>query len=66
LGYLYDYFTKFLVPCYEANGIENVPAPTRAEFVSLWPNQNWYPSMGDVPMGSEMENQLNAACPPSD
>jgi hypothetical protein len=64
LGYLYDYFTKFLIPCYEANGIQNPPAPTRTEFVTLWPNQRWFPSTGSSPMGTDSESQLNAACPP--
>lgn len=62
LGYLYDYFTEFVVPCYEANGIDNPPAPSREDYVALWPNQNWYPSMGidpDSPEGVAIEE----ACP---
>lgn len=43
LGYNYDYLTEFIVPCYEANGQANPPAPSRDEFIATWPNQNWFP-----------------------
>jgi hypothetical protein len=44
LGYNYDYLTQFIVPCYEANGMANPPAPSREEFIANWPNQNWFPA----------------------
>lgn len=62
LGYLYDYFTKFVVPCYEANGITNNPAPTREAFITQWPNQNWFPSMGDVADTADGD-AIETACP---
>jgi hypothetical protein len=61
LGYIYDYLTEFLVPCYEANGIENPAPPTREEFIANWPNQNWFPSTGLF--GEEREYAVNKACP---
>lgn len=48
LGWSYDYFTEFLVPCYEANGFAVPPAPSRADFIAKWPNQNWFPSAGSI------------------
>ncbi|WP_223692186.1 hypothetical protein [Leifsonia poae] len=48
LGWSYDYFTKFLVPCYEANGAVVPPAPSRADFIANWPNQNWFPTAGSI------------------
>jgi hypothetical protein len=44
LGYIYDYLTQFLAPCYEANGMENPPPPSRADFIANFPNQNWWPA----------------------
>jgi hypothetical protein len=43
-GYLYDYWTRFLVPCYEANDhpIDESP-PARNDFVARWPFQEWSP-----------------------
>jgi hypothetical protein len=61
LGYIYDYLTEFLVPCYEANGIQNPAPPTREEFVATWPHQNWFPSTGLF--GDEREYAVNRACP---
>jgi len=61
LGYIYDYLTEFLVPCYEANGIENPAPPTREEFIANWPNQNWSPSTGLF--GEERDYAVNRACP---
>ncbi|WP_426516893.1 hypothetical protein ACPPVQ_19145 [Diaminobutyricibacter sp. McL0618] len=64
LGYLYDYLTEFLVPCYEANGISEVPAPSRAEFIAKWPNQNWFPSDG-AGMDGAKAAAISKACPPA-
>lgn len=62
LGYLYDYLTKFLVPCYEANGITEIPAPSRAEFVASWPHQNWFPTDGGLMEGTKAA-AIAKACP---
>ncbi|CAN5308744.1 hypothetical protein BH09ACT6_BH09ACT6_22570 [soil metagenome] len=62
LGYLYDYLTEFLEPCYSANGIENPPPPSREDFVANWPHQDWYPSLGLV-MGTSRETAIIEACP---
>ena len=61
LGYIYDYLTEFLVPCYEANGIENPAPPTREEFIANWPNQNWFPMTGLF--GEDRDYAVNKACP---
>ena len=63
LGYLYDYLTEFLVPCYEANGITELPAPTRAAFVANWPHQNWFPTDGAA-MDGDRAAAIARACPP--
>lgn len=66
-GYLYDYLTTFLVPCYEANGITNPPPPSRADFISAWPNQNWFPTIGaglELADNPEKGNAIKQACPP--
>jgi hypothetical protein len=62
LGYLYDYLSRFLAPCYAANGIANPPAPSREDFVAKWPRQNWFPEMGPV-FGTPAAAPLIAACP---
>ena len=64
LGWIYDYLTEYSVPCYEANGIVVPPAPPREEFVANWPNQGWYPSVGDHPMAmdAEWDAALSKAC----
>jgi hypothetical protein len=63
LGWSYDYFTEFLVPCYQANGIDVPPAPSREDFISKWPHQNWFPSPG---MGADPDKTaaIQKACPP--
>ena len=47
IEYRYDYLTKFLAPCLEANGVEVSPAPDRRVFVEGWPQFGWYPSTGN-------------------
>ena len=59
LGYIYDYLTTFVVPCYEKNGAPQSPAPTKEFFVENWPNQDWYPSY-TIPEEGEA---LDEACP---
>ncbi|MFC9557985.1 hypothetical protein [Agromyces sp. NPDC056965] len=55
LGWIYDYLTEYYVPCFELNDIVVPPAPPRAEFVANWPNQGWFPSVGDHPMAMDQE-----------
>lgn len=55
LGWIYDYLTEYYVPCFELNDIAVPPAPPRAEFVANWPNQGWFPSVGDHPMAMDPE-----------
>ncbi|KRC61203.1 hypothetical protein ASE14_09760 [Agromyces sp. Root81] len=64
LGWIHDYLTEYYGPCLEANGIEVPPAPPRAEFVANWPNQGWFPSVGDHPMAmdAEWDAALAEAC----
>lgn len=60
LGYLYDYFTQFVVPCLEAHGQPQAVPLTRAEFIARWPDQGWFPSSNrDAPDGEATD----AACP---
>ena len=63
LGWSYDYFTRFLVPCYEANGIDVPPAPSRDDFISKWPDQNWFPSPG-MTSDPDKDAAIQKACPP--
>ncbi|GAA1444814.1 hypothetical protein [Leifsonia poae] len=62
LGWLYDYLTRFLAPCYQANGIANPPAPSRADFIAKWPHQNWFPSDGGL-MDGPRAAAIVKACP---
>lgn len=62
LGWSYDYFTKFLVPCYEANGVVVPPAPSRADFIAKWPNQNWFPTAASIE-DPERAAAVAKACP---
>lgn len=64
LAWLYGYLTEFLAPCYEANGYDNPPAPTEAEFIADWPNQGWFPIVNDPSLAPDREAALNEACPP--
>ncbi|WP_157155937.1 MULTISPECIES: hypothetical protein [unclassified Diaminobutyricimonas] len=63
LGWLYDYLTQFLAPCYEANNYEIPPPPARDEFIARWPNQGWWPSPPGMPLEPAEEIALNEACP---
>jgi hypothetical protein len=62
LGYTYDYLTEFIVPCYEANGTVNPPAPSREEFVVNWPHQNWFP-VGPAEQGWVEGSSVDDVCP---
>ncbi|WP_167047114.1 hypothetical protein [Salinibacterium sp. ZJ454] len=64
LAWMYDYLTQFLVPCYEANGIENPPAPPREDFIAGWPNLGWFPGTGNLPTDTPKGMAVVEACPP--
>ncbi|KGJ78576.1 hypothetical protein GY21_06525 [Cryobacterium roopkundense] len=66
LGYVYDYLTKFLVPCYASFGIVNEPAPSREFFVENWPRQNWFPSAFANEMSLEVDPAIEEHCPPDE
>lgn len=63
LGWAYDYLTRFVAPCYEANGYENEPAPPREVWVDAWPGYVWSPTTGDLPLDSERQAAIDEACP---
>lgn len=64
LAYLYDYLTQYIVPCYEANGVTDIPAaPTKQFFVDNWPNQNWFPSGVTDEVDVAFTYALEDACP---
>ena len=63
LSWMYDYLTRFLVPCYEANGLSVPPAPSKQDFVTKWPNQNWFPSAG-MTSNPDKDAAIDRACPP--
>ncbi|WP_157509558.1 hypothetical protein [Glaciibacter superstes] len=68
LGYIYDYLTQFIVPCYQANGVaraDDAAAPTREFFIANWPNQNWFPSPDIAMVDSPEWDAVNDACPPT-
>ncbi|GAB3605781.1 hypothetical protein GCM10027413_11900 [Conyzicola nivalis] len=47
-GYLYDYWTGFVVPCYAEHGFEiSADPPVRERFVAEWPFQNWAPTLAN-------------------
>jgi hypothetical protein len=62
IGYHYDYLTEFLAPCYAANGLPSVQAPSRADYVANWPNPGWVPDIGDV-FATPAAAPIIAACP---
>ena len=68
LGWIYDYLTEYYAPCYAANDIVVPPAPSRDEFVANWPNQGWFPSVGNHPMAmdAEWDAALSKACVDAD
>jgi hypothetical protein len=63
LSWMYDYFTEFLVPCYEANGIDVPQAPSKQDFVTKWPHQDWFPSAG-MTNDPDKDAAIDKACPP--
>lgn len=63
LSWMYDYLTRFIVPCYRANGITVPAAPSKQDFVSKWPHQNWFPSPG-MSADAARDAAVQKACPP--
>ena len=44
-GYLYDYWTDFVFPCFAENGFSMPTSPpARDAFVAEWPYQDWWPA----------------------
>lgn len=62
IDYLYSYLTEYLVPCYEANGATITAAPSRADFVSQWPQQGWFPTTAESSFTFEEEAAIEEAC----
>ena len=62
LGWIYDYFTEYYGPCFEANDIVVPPAPSRAEFIANWPNPGWFPSDDRAVADPERDAALAEAC----
>ncbi|PPI00065.1 hypothetical protein C5C95_05685 [Rathayibacter sp. AY1B7] len=62
IDYLYSYLTEYLVPCYEANGIENPDAPSRTDFIDQWPNQGWFPSTSEAWLTDDEQEAIDEAC----
>ena len=64
VGYLYDYQTQFVLPCYEQKGhAVTVPPIARDQYVATWPFQNWGPEPSDIDMMTVEYDQLNLMCP---
>ncbi|MET4582098.1 hypothetical protein ABIE21_001588 [Conyzicola nivalis] len=64
VAYLYDYQTRFVLPCYEEKGHAATIAPIdRDEFIATWPFQNWGPYPSDIEIGTVAYDQLNLMCP---
>jgi hypothetical protein len=64
--YLYDYWTRFVVPCYADSGYRDTSIPpTREFFAENWPFQNWSPSpsRGGVGAGGPDFDTVVANCP---
>lgn len=43
LGYIWDAYNEFLVPCFEANGVPQQPIAPRDEWIADFPNSTWTP-----------------------
>ncbi len=41
LGYMWDYYDEFLVPCFEANGVPQTPIISRGEWIESFPRAHW-------------------------
>ena len=65
LGYLYDFLTTFTTPCLKRLGFDNPAPPSRADFVSKWPQQDWWPRAEGLEMGSPDEMDAYDTCPSS-
>jgi hypothetical protein len=64
VAYLYDYQTKFVLPCYAEKGHTVTRPPiTRDEYIAQWPFQNWTPEPSDIDVMTIEYDQLNLMCP---
>jgi hypothetical protein len=64
-AYVYDYWTGFVLPCYDAAGYDVSGAvPTKEDFVAAWPNQGWAPwnAVADGPP-LDVLDELDIPCP---
>jgi hypothetical protein len=65
-AYLYDYWTGFVLPCFEEVGTPSTAKPpTREYFIDNWPYQDWAPSPTDEgqPLTFLATDQLDLMCP---
>lgn len=63
-AYLYDYQTRFVLPCYEQQGHPVTTAPiARDEYIAKWPFQYWSPEPSRLDPGTVEYDQLNLVCP---
>ena len=67
-AYLYDYWTRFVLPCYADHGFAPVSdPPSRDDFATAWPFASWRPNplrSGQPP--TDPEHQLVESLCPSD
>jgi hypothetical protein len=64
--YLYDYWTRFVVPCYADAGYPDTSTPpTREFFAANWPFQNWapQPKLDNHAVGGPEFDTVLANCP---
>ena len=64
--YLYDYWTRFVLPCYAAAGYpDDSTPPSREFFADNWPFQNWapQPARGSATAGDTLLDDAQADCP---
>jgi len=65
-GYLYDYWTTFVLPCYADNGFAHVAdPPDRDVFADEWPFVSWRPNPlleGEAPTDPEYQ-RVESLCP---
>lgn len=60
-GWLYDRWAQFVVPCYEANGLEQSEGVSREEWIATWPNHAWHLDVSSVDW--DTADRISAACP---
>jgi len=63
VGYLYDYFVEFKVPCLESQNQMQQEPPSREDFIASWPLKIWYPSAPRVSLADPSYLRINLLCP---